>query len=115
MAFTAIEPAPGLTRAERRHVAGFGPPAVLLRTSYPSLLDSAGFVDVVADDVTADYRSTIVAWLDQTRRHADAVAAVIGSDELDQRQRRRTNALAAIDAGLLSRRLYVARRRGQNR
>ena len=51
MALTAIEPAAGLTPAERRHAAD-PPPNVLVRTSYPSLLDSAGFAGVTADDVT---------------------------------------------------------------
>ncbi len=110
MAFTVIEPASGLTPTQRRNVADVGPPGVLVRTSYPSLLDSAGFVDVIAEDVTAAYRSTIAAWLDETGRRADAVVAVMGASEFDERQRRRTDALAAVDAGVLRRWLYVAHR-----
>jgi len=111
MAFTAIEPAFGLTPAERRKIAAVGPPDVLVRTSYPSLLDSAGFVDVVAEDVTAAYRSTLAAWLGETQRRSGAVVAVVGSEEFEGRQQRRINALAAVDAGVLQRWLYVARRR----
>jgi hypothetical protein len=110
MAFTVIEPAPDLTPAERRHVADVGPSDVLVRTSYRSLLGSAGFVDVVADDVTSAYRTTMAAWFRETECRADAVIARVGSDEFEQRQQRRSSALAAIDAGLLRRQLYVARR-----
>lgn len=110
MAFTAIEPAPSLAPRERRRVAHVGPSAVSVRTSYPSLLDSAGFVDVVAEDVTAAYRTTLAAWLEETERRADAIATVVGSDEVEERQRQRHDALAVVDAGLLRRRSYVARR-----
>lgn len=112
MAFTTIVPAPGLSRTDRRHVAQVGPSDVLVRTSYPSLLGSAGFVNVIADDVTAAYRSTLVAWLHETERRADAVIAVVGPDEFAERQHRRTGALAAVDAGVLQRWLYRSRRRG---
>ena len=110
MAFTAIEPTPGLAPSERRHVADVGPSAVLVRTSYRSLLGSAGFTDVVAEDVTAGYRSTLAAWFRETERRADAVVAVVGRDEFEERQQRRRNALAGVDAGVLRRWLYVARR-----
>ena len=110
MAFTAIEPASRLSPAERRHVAAVGPTNVLLRTSYPSLLRSAGFVDVLVDDVTAAYRSTLAAWYEETLRRADAVADLVGPDEFEERQHRRAGALAAIDAGSLRRSRYIARR-----
>jgi hypothetical protein len=112
MAFTTIVPAAGLTPADRRHVVDVGPSDVLLRTSYPSLLESAGFVGVVARDVTARYKSTLAAWLHETERRADAVIAVVGHDEFAERQRRRSGALAAVEAGVLERWLYCGRRRG---
>jgi hypothetical protein len=110
MAFTAIEPTAGLTPAQRRRVADVGPPDVLLRTSHPSLLHSAGFAAVTSDDVTSAYRSVLAAWLGETARRADEVIALVGVNEFEQRQQRRINALAAVDAGLLRRRMYVARR-----
>ena len=110
-AFTVIEPAPGLTPAERRRVADVGPSDVLVRTGYPSLLDSAGFVDVAADDVTSDYRATLSAWIRETDRRAADVEAVVGAEELEARQRRRIGALAAVDAGILRRTAYRALRR----
>ena len=112
MAFTAIEPAPGLSRAQRRRVAAVGPTNVLLRTGYPSLLRSAGFVDVVADDVTAAYRATLAAWHEETRRRSEAVVDIVGLDEFEERQQRRAGALAVIDAGWLRRSRYIAHRTG---
>lgn len=111
MAFTTIVSAAGLTRADRRHVTDVGPSDVLVRTSYQSLLGSAGFVGVAAEDVTPGYRSTLAAWLHETELRADAVIAVVGPDEFAERQRRRTGALAAVDAGVLQRWLYCGRRR----
>ena len=84
-----------------------------MRTSYASLLDSAGFVDVVAEDVTSAYRTTLAAWHDETQRRRDAVVALVGAEEFEDRLQRRRGALAAVDAGRLRRYLYVARRTGR--
>ncbi len=112
MLFTTIVQAPGLASTQRRQVAQVGPPEVLVRTSYPSLLESAGFVEVIAVDVTRAYRSTLAGWFYETERRADEVVAVVGVDEYKDRQRRRAAALAAVDAGMLERWRYLARRRG---
>lgn len=112
MAFAAIEAAADLSPAQRRHVAEAGPPEVLVRTSYHSLLRSAGFVDIVSIDVTDAYRATLEAWSTETERRRDAVVAVMGEDDFAERQSRRAGAMAAVDSGVLHRSLYVARRRG---
>ena len=78
MIFTTIEPAPGLSTTDRRRVARSGPSAVLTRTSYPSLLASAHFVEIEHTDITADYRTTQQAWIDATRRRAQAIGAAMG-------------------------------------
>ena len=113
MAFTAIVQTPGLTATGRRRAAEAGPAEVIVRTSYPSMLRSAGFVDVVGDDVTADYRATVARWFEATERRRDDVVAATGAAELDERQTRRSAAMAAIDDGVLQRWVYVARRRGR--
>ena len=112
MAFAAIEASADLLPAQRRQVVEAGPPDVLLRTSYHSLLRSAGFVDIVSTDVTSAYRATLEAWSTETERRRDEVVAVMGEDDLAERQSRRAGAMAAVDSGILHRSLYVARRRG---
>ena len=66
MVFTTIEPGPALSPGDRRRVARSGPSAVLVRTAYTSLLDTAGFTDVEHLDVTTEYRATQLAWIDAT-------------------------------------------------
>lgn len=111
MAFLTIEPAADLTPAQRRRAGRAGPPSVLLPTSYPSLLRSAGFVDVEIIDLTAEYRITQQAKFDEAERHRDELIALVGVDEYEEGRRDRRNTLEGIDAGLLRRRLYAACRR----
>jgi len=87
-----------------------GPPAVALRTSYPSLLRSAGFTDVDVVDLTDEYRATQRRWLDATERHGEALRAALGDDTVDDGLLRRRRTLDAIDEGLLARTQYVATR-----
>ncbi len=111
MIFTTIEPSPGLSPAERRQVARSGPSAVLTRTTYRSLLKTAGFGDVEHTDITADYRTRQQAWISATRRRAVTIGAAIGEQALARRLDDRGAALAVIDEGLLRRSLYTATRR----
>jgi len=108
MMFTTIEAAEGLSPAERLLVARSGPSAVLTRTSYPGLLASAGFSDIRYSDITAEYRTTQQAWTDAMRREARAISAAMGEPAFEQRLADRTDALAAVDAGLLERSQYSA-------
>ena len=110
MGFHVIQPTPGLDRARRRRANSSGPPGVALPTSYQSLLRTAGFVDVVTTDVTAEYRATQARWIVATESREPAMRAAMGDDEYDERVIRRHEHLAAIDAGLLSRFRYLATR-----
>ena len=69
-AFTAIFPAPGLNAADARRAIEAGPPNCGLRTSYPSLLRSAGFVDIGERDLTADYFATAARKLEVAEQFA---------------------------------------------
>jgi hypothetical protein len=108
MSFLVIEAAEGLTETGRRRAARTGPDALLTRSTYPSLLRSAGFCDVVFDDRTEEYRATQQAWIAATDRHSAGLREVLGEDAFDERRRARAAALAAIDDGVLWRRRYVA-------
>ena len=108
MIFTTIEPAPGPVPADRRRVARSGPSAVLARTSYRSLLASAGFMGIQHIDITADYRATQQAWIDATRRRAPGDRRGDGEQALERRLADRAAALAAVDEGQLRRSQYAA-------
>ena len=108
LAFLTILPAPGLASNARRRANRLGPVAVAVRTSYPNLLRSAGFSDVRDDDLTEDYRSTLLRWIAATNRREADIRAATGDDLYDERAENRQRTLEAIDAGLLQRRLYTA-------
>jgi cyclopropane fatty-acyl-phospholipid synthase-like methyltransferase len=109
-AFTVIFPAPALTGADTRRAIEAGPPECGLRTSYPSLLGSAGFVEVEERDLTADYFATATRKLAVAEQFADEMIGMLGRDEYDELQSERQLAVAAIECGLLRRSLFVARR-----
>lgn len=108
LAFLTILPTPGLTSTARRRANLLGPVAVALRTSYPDLLKSAGFVDIGDDDLTESYRATLVRWIAATDRREAEIRAATGDELYDERAQNRERTLEAIDAGLLQRRLYSA-------
>jgi cyclopropane fatty-acyl-phospholipid synthase-like methyltransferase len=109
-AFTAIFPASGLTAADRRRAIEAGPPNCSVRTSYPSLLRSAGFMDVDERDLTADYLATASRKLEVAERFAEAMIEMLGGRAYEEMQAERRLAISAIEAGLLRRSLFVARR-----
>jgi hypothetical protein len=77
-------------------------------TSYPSLLRTAGFTDIVATDVTGAYRATQQRWIDTYERHADALRDVVGHETFNDRAVSRRQTLEALDDGILSRFRYTA-------
>jgi cyclopropane fatty-acyl-phospholipid synthase-like methyltransferase len=107
-AFTVIFPAAGLTAADARRAIEAGPPNCGLRTSYPSLLRSAGFVDVEERDLTADYLSTASRKLEVAEQFAADMTGMLGRPEYERIQAERRQAISAIEAGLLRRSLFVA-------
>lgn len=98
----------GLPEAQRRRTVAAAPPAA---TGPPTdeLLDRAGFVDVDALDVTAEYLETATAWLAARRRHEQALRA-LGPDQYEDKVARGARAVAEIEAGRLRRSLVTARR-----
>ena len=109
-AFSVILPAPGLSPGDRRRAREAGPPAVSVRTTYPSMLRSAGFVGIEELDVTSASLATArrVQQLWDTR--ADELIASLGTEEFDEFQTNRRRSIAATGAGLLRRAIFVARR-----
>ncbi len=108
--FQTIQPTPGLPPRLRRRANRVGPPAGAVPTSYESLLRTAGFGDIVAVDQTAEYRATQRHWIDAAIRYEPGLRAAIGDEAYDERRSNRQATLEAIDAGLLARFRYSARR-----
>jgi hypothetical protein len=107
-AFLTIEPTPGLPPNDRSRAQRFGPAAVGVYTSYPSMLRNAGFADVGSLDVTSEYRDTQAHWIEALGRREVAVREIMGDEVFEERMTDRTRTLAAIDAGLLARFMYTA-------
>jgi hypothetical protein len=108
-AFFTIHPAPGLSPRLRRRAHRDGPVAVASHLTARELLERAGFVDVEETDCTAEFVTVAQAWVDQCADHRDALAELLGADEVDQRQTERRIQLQATRDGLLRRSLLVAR------
>ena len=111
IAFLTIQPTPGLDDRRRRVANQLGPQEVTLRTSYQSLLRTAGFSDISAKNVTEEYRSTLRRWIDATETRKILIRKLVGDDVYEQRAANREQDLQAVDDGLLSRFQYTATRR----
>jgi cyclopropane fatty-acyl-phospholipid synthase-like methyltransferase len=109
-AFSVIFPSPGLPAAGARQAIEAGPPHCALRTSYPSLLRSAGFVEIEEHDLTPEYLATAVRKLDVAERFADDLIGMLGRRDYDEMQAERRVTVAAVADGLLRRSRFVARR-----
>jgi cyclopropane fatty-acyl-phospholipid synthase-like methyltransferase len=109
-AFSVIFPSPGLSAARARQAIEAGPPHCGLRTSYPSLLLSAGFVEIEERDLTPEYLATAARRLEATEQFADDLVLMLGCRDYDDMHAERRITVAAVADGLLRRSLFVARR-----
>lgn len=109
-AFSVIFPSPGLSAARARQAIEAGPPHCGLRTSYPSLLRSAGFVEIEERDLTPEYLATAARRLEVTEQLADDLVRMLGRRDYDEMHAERRITVAAVADGLLRRSLFVARR-----
>ena len=110
MAFTTIRVASGLTDAARHRAQRSGPRAVGTRSTYERLLDSAGFVDIDAVDVTGSFIDTARAWIERRGEHADELSALEPPGSFETREADHRIQLAAAEDGLLRRSLISATR-----
>jgi len=75
------------------------------------MLRNAGYVDAIEIDVTAAFLHTARAWLQESTRRGDELAALETPGAFEERKAERERMIAAIEDGLLRRSLYSARRR----
>jgi cyclopropane fatty-acyl-phospholipid synthase-like methyltransferase len=109
LAFFTIEVTQGLPPDLHRRALAAGPPTPA-GPDISGLLERARFVDLVVEDRTPDYLDTARAWLAARLRHRDEIRPV-DPTTYDLRIEDGKVAIPAIEAGLLRRTLYVARRR----
>ncbi len=109
-AFLTIQPVPGLPARERRRASRVGPPGAAVRTSYESLLRSAGFCDVRVQDRTEEYRDALAGWIVALGSRESEVRELIGDETYEERTRSRRQTLNAVEDGILGRFLYSATR-----
>jgi len=74
------------------------------------MLSTAGFVGIERVDLTAEYRATSWAWHEQYLERADELTAVLGAALYEDKVAAGPRTVGAVDAGLLRRALYFARR-----
>ena len=111
LAFYTIFVPPGLSQADQRRALRSGPPAVASgRRAHADLLLSAGFTRPAETDLTADFLRTARAWYEGRERRATELRAAEGEASFAEGQADRRRQLRAIEAGLLRRSLFVARR-----
>ncbi|GAC1534147.1 MAG: hypothetical protein NVS3B1_28650 [Marmoricola sp.] len=73
-------------------------------------MEKAGFIEITETDCTAKFAAVTRAWIDQWELHRADLEALWGAAEVDDRQRGRKACLRALDAGVLRRSLFTARR-----
>jgi hypothetical protein len=72
------------------------------------MLRSAGFAQVEELDFTSEFATVAKDWIEHSDRNWDRLAAVMGTESLEERQRDRRAQLDAVEDGLLRRSLYTA-------
>ena len=94
----------------RRAVRVRSPGAASWRREQEELLRSAGFGAIEALDVTDQFLETTRAWLEARLRHAHELRQTEGAETVARRIREGRATIRAIEAGLVRRSLFVARR-----
>lgn len=110
MAFYTIFAREDLSKEEYQRVAQVDPPAAISSHSQQELLPAAGFVDITETDVSDEYLRVARALVEARQRHAADLRRSEGEAAFAQSQESDRAKVAAIEAGLLHRSLFVARR-----
>ena len=109
-AFFTIFVTPGLDPRDHRRAVRWGPRAAASRKSPRELLREAGLEGIEEVDVTEAFLETATAWLRHGRRLEPDLRETLGSEKFEELQADREVSVAAIEAGLLRRSLFVATR-----
>lgn len=107
--FTVIALAPSLADSERQIAIESGPVFVDAPDDYAVLLGQSGWCLNQRMDVTAAFLQSMRADLEGMQARTDGLVKVFGLDEFTERMKHLQATIAAVDAGLLRRELFVAR------
>jgi hypothetical protein len=107
MVFSVISIAPGLSKAEHETAVANGPPFIETKTPYAVLLKQAGWQVVDCFDITEDFIETVRRVVAAQEAHEKQLREFLGEAETTDRIARMKDRLAAREAGLHLRELYV--------
>ena len=107
--YTIFIPA-GLSEDAYQRAVLAGPRSVASSGDHEQMLRSARLTEIDEVDVTDEFLRVAQGWLEGRERHADQLRRSEGKSEFDTSQAERRAGVAAIEAGLLRRSLFVAGR-----
>ena len=108
MVFTVISFAPGLDRATMARARAAAPPRTESPAPYELLLAERGFRVLGHEDVSTAFGRITGRDLAAYEARAEAVTQAMGETEYAARLSLRRDRVAAIEAGLLRREIFVA-------
>ena len=108
MVFTVISIAPGLSKAGHETALANGPPYIETDTPYAALLERADWRVDDLIDITEDFVATVGRVVDAQETHETQLREFLGEVEASSRMARMKERLAAREAGVHLRELYVA-------
>ena len=117
LAYYVIHVTPNLSPRDYRRASKLGPPEVGSQRDSVTLMETAGFVDVVQIDVTEEFLRTCRALQDVSRRYSAQLRQEEGESAFEEEQAKTRCNMEGIETGLLRRSLLVgikpARRRSK--
>lgn len=108
MVFTVISISPGLGREDRDRAAAAGAPFKAESLLYPELLAQTGWRLTETIELTGQYTRSLQQMIDEEEARRTALVDLLGEAEVADKRARRRRTLAALQAGLLRRDLYVS-------
>ena len=109
MAFYTIFAPPGLETDAYDKARSIAPWGSVNPRDYKEMLRAGGFVDMKEVDSTAEYLHTLQAWIAARERRARALRRAIGEAEFTRIITENEQAVAAVQAGVRRRSLFVGR------
>jgi SAM-dependent methyltransferase len=108
MVFSVISIAPGLSEAGHERALANGPPYIETDTPYAALLEQANWQVIDCFDITEDFVGSNERVVDAQEAHETQLRELLGEAETATRMTRMKERLAAREAGVHLRELYVA-------
>ena len=108
MVFTVISMAENLSPAERENTLGAAPEFVESEIDYLTMLEQTGWSVIDNQDLSDAYAASCHRQVKAMKKNKDAVIAITGTSDYDDRLTRYMSKIAALEDGRLRRELFVA-------